>query len=503
MRGSADELLDAGAQAPARRDAPLGRPRHGRGRPGPLPRAHAWASGPPIDDGFYYDFDLPRPLTPDDLAAIEDAHARLDRRRPPVRPQRAPVRRGPRLLRQPRPAVQGRDPRRPAHRAPRQPATPLPVDDHLRARPFIDLCKGPHVAATGKIGPFKLLAGRRRLLARRREAPDAPAHLRHRLVDAGGARRLPVAARGGEEARPPPPRRAARPVQLPRREPRRRPSGTRRAGRSTGRSRPPCARSRSGAATRRSTRRRSCTKRLWETSGHWDAYREHMFVLEAEEQTFSLKPMNCPESTYIYKSRHSLLPGPAAAPLGVRQAAPQRAVGRALRADAGAALRHRRRPHLLSGPTRSARRSRRCWARSRSLQLVRAGADVHVRHAAGQGARRPRAVGAGRDADARRRSTGPARRYRVKPKDGAFYAPKIDIQIEDALGREWQTATIQVDLVMLPERFDLDLRRRERRARSPGGDPSGHLRLPGAVHRRPDRALRGAPSRSGARRSRS
>jgi threonyl-tRNA synthetase len=45
--------------------------------------------------------------------------------------------------------------------------------------------------------------------------------------------------------------------------------------------------------------------------------------------------------------------------------------------------------------------------------------------------------------------------YREKPKDGAFYAPKIDIQIEDALGREWQTATIQVDRVMLPERFDL------------------------------------------------
>ena len=44
---------------------------------------------------------------------------------------------------------------------------------------------------------------------------------------------------------------------------------------------------------------------------------------------------------------------------------------------------------------------------------------------------------------------------RVKEGDGAFYAPKIDIQIEDALGREWQTATIQVDRLMLPERFDL------------------------------------------------
>jgi threonyl-tRNA synthetase len=45
--------------------------------------------------------------------------------------------------------------------------------------------------------------------------------------------------------------------------------------------------------------------------------------------------------------------------------------------------------------------------------------------------------------------------YELKPKDGTFYAPKIDIYIDDALGREWQMATIQVDLVMLPERFDL------------------------------------------------
>jgi len=45
--------------------------------------------------------------------------------------------------------------------------------------------------------------------------------------------------------------------------------------------------------------------------------------------------------------------------------------------------------------------------------------------------------------------------YFVKPKDGTFYAPKIDIYIDDALGRAWQMATIQVDLVGLPERFDL------------------------------------------------
>jgi threonyl-tRNA synthetase len=62
--------------------------------------------------------------------------------------------------------------------------------------------------------------------------------------------------------------------------------------------------------------------------------------------------------------------------------------------------------------------------------------------------------------------------YTVKPKDGTFYAPKIDIYIDDALGREWQMATIQVDLVMLPERFDLTYI-----------DDAGRPRRPMAIHR--------------------
>ena len=44
-------------------------------------------------------------------------------------------------------------------------------------------------------------------------------------------------------------------------------------------------------------------KKLWQQSGHWDLYRDNMFLLESEGQTFSLKPMNCPESTFIYRSQ--------------------------------------------------------------------------------------------------------------------------------------------------------------------------------------------------------
>ena len=86
-----------GAQGELGRDAPFGGARHGRGRPRTCSRARSSGIGPAITDGFYYDFQLPRPLTPDDLAAIEARMAREHRRGPPVRsgascrrPRRAP-----------------------------------------------------------------------------------------------------------------------------------------------------------------------------------------------------------------------------------------------------------------------------------------------------------------------------------------------------------------------------------------------------------------------------
>jgi threonyl-tRNA synthetase len=63
-------------------------------------------------------------------------------------------------------------------------------------------------------------------------------------------------------------------------------------------------------------------------------------------------------------------------------------------------------------------------------------------------------------------------KWRLHAGDGAFYAPKIDIIVRDALGREWQTATIQVDLAMLPERFDLEY-----------VDEAGERVRPIAIHR--------------------
>ena len=125
----------------------------------------------------------------------------------------------------------------------------------------------------------------------------------------------------------------------------------------------------------------------------------------------------------------------------------------------------------MSGRTSSRPSSRRSSARSGGLLLGRPDAALRLRDEAGQGPRRPGALGA---AEAIIQETldrlGPT--YVVKPKDGTFYAPKIDIYIDDALGREWQMATIQVDLTMLPERFDLTYI-----------DEHGQEQRPMAIHR--------------------
>ena len=155
-RGSAEELLDAGAQAP------LDSMRHST--------AHVMAEavlalfpearlgiGPAISDGFYYDFELPRPLTPDDLVAVEErmrssiaADHPFVRRELPFDEARVMV------------AAEGQafkveilDDLAAKARASDE---PLPVTTFYEHGAFHDLCRGPHVASTGRIGPFRLLA---------------------------------------------------------------------------------------------------------------------------------------------------------------------------------------------------------------------------------------------------------------------------------------------------------------------------------------------------------
>ena len=195
-------------------------------------------------------------------------------------------------------------------------------------------------------------------------------------------------------------------------------------------------------------------KKLWEQSGHWDLYRDNMFIVEDDEQTYSLKPMNCPESTFIYRSR-----------VRSYREFPLRL------AEYGVLHRSE-----LSGVRSGLTRVRHFYTDDAHIYLTPAQIQEEILALMGEvtefyswfglepvltfGTRPDKALGdeqTWRETEAMMLDALKASgvNYRVKPGDGAFYAPKIDIQVADALGREWQTATIQVDRLMLPERFDL------------------------------------------------
>ena len=228
--------------------------------------------GPAIQDGFYYDFQLDRPLKPEDLEKIEARMAASVKADHPFVRRELPPEEGRAFFEQrDQPfKVEILDDLATKAKADGAPMPPTTVYEH---GPFVDLCRGPARREHGQDRAVQAPRGLRGVLARRPEAARAPADLRHGLVDAGGARHLPLAARGGEEAGPPQAGPPARPVLVPRRVARGRllaPEGL------------------AAVQTLRDAMRENQEKRgyqeiytpplvhrkLWEQSGHWDHYRD-------------------------------------------------------------------------------------------------------------------------------------------------------------------------------------------------------------------------------------
>src|SRR3954454_579921 len=298
-RGSADELLDARAG-----DA-LDPMRHSA--------AHVMAEsvldlfpgtklgiGPAIDDGFYYDFQLERPLTPKDLEAIEARMAASVKADHPFVRKEFAFDEGRKFF-----ADRGQPFKVEilddlAAKAKAEGA-PLQTTSKFEHGQFIDLCKGPHVESTGKIGPYKLLAvagaywrgdEKRPMLQRIYGTVwETPEELEQYLVRREEAKKRDHRKLGvqldlysfhdvapGSAFWHPKGQRIWRTLE---------------------------------SAMREQQERRGYTEvstpilvheKLWLQSGHLPLYADNMFLLDVEGQRFSLKPMNCPESTFIYRS---------------------------------------------------------------------------------------------------------------------------------------------------------------------------------------------------------
>jgi threonyl-tRNA synthetase len=209
---------------------------------------------------------------------------------------------------------------------------------------------------------------------------------------------------------------------------------------------------------------------LWETSGHWFHYRENMYAFSIEERHFAIKPMNCPGCMLYYKSHtHSY----RELPLRVAE------LGHVHRHEASGALSglfrvrsfHQDDAHLFMKPS------------DIKQEILNVLALVEETYSAfglpyrlELSTRPEKSIGTDQDWEIATAGLKDAldawgQPYRINEGDGAFYGPKIDIHIRDALGRSWQCGTVQLDMA-LPEKFELEYM-----------DSDGHAKRPVMVHR--------------------
>ena len=402
------------------------------------------AIGPAIEDGFYYDFDKPEPFTPEDLVRIEAVMREIVKADHPFERQelgRAEAiaffrERGERYKVE---ILEGLD---------------APRVSLYRQGDFIDLCRGPHVRSTGALPAFKLLSSsgaywrgdeRNPMLQRIYGTAwltqeDLDKHL-WRLEE---AKKRDHRKLGREldlfdfyDVSP------GAPFWLPN-------------GMILVRELERFAREHLDARgyTEISTPM-LVNKKLWEQSGHWEHYQDNMFKVEVEDEIYSLKPMNCPESTFVYRRA---LRSYRDLPMRLSE------MGRCHRNERSGTLtglvRVRQftqddahiycRPDQLQDEITQLLELVSVWYKTFELQpSYRLATRPEKR--LGTEAQWDAAEAALHDA---LRANGLA--YELTPGDGTFYGPKIDIYVQDVLGRAWQIATIQVDLTMVPERFQLE-----------------------------------------------
>ncbi len=192
---------------------------------------------------------------------------------------------------------------------------------------------------------------------------------------------------------------------------------------------------------------------LWERSGHWENYRENMYFVEIDDQENAIKPMNCPGGMLMYKTkRHSYKDLPIRAS----------EIGLVHRHELSGVLSglfrvrafHQDDAHIFMTPDQ---------IQDEILAVLRLEESIYKTFGLGfyleLSTRPEKSVGTDEQWKVATKGLEAAlevygKEYKINEGDGAFYGPKIDFHINDALGRTWQCGTVQLDM-SLPERFDL------------------------------------------------
>ena len=401
--------------------------------------------GPVIDNGFYYDFSYKRPFTPEDLAAIEDKMAELARKDEPVKRE-----------------VWARDDavkffESIGEKYKAEIIASIPADQRIslyREGNFIDLCRGPHVPSTGKLKVFKLMK-----VAGAYWRGDSKNEMLQRIYGTAWAKKDDQDAYLTmlDEADKRDHRKLGKELDLYHWQDEApglvfwHPKGwaiwqaveqyMRQVYRDTG--------------YQEVKAPQILDRSLWEKSGHWEKYREHMFTTESENRTYALKPMNCPGHIQIYKSD---LRSYRDLPLRYGE------FGACHRNEASGALHGLMRVrgftqddgHIFCTEDQILEE---CVAYTGQLQKVYA--DFGFATIEYKVATRPaQRIGSDEAWDKAEQALMESLRragceYSVSPGEGAFYGPKIEYHLKDAIGRPWQCGTMQVDFSM-PGRLDTE-----------------------------------------------
>jgi len=194
-------------------------------------------------------------------------------------------------------------------------------------------------------------------------------------------------------------------------------------------------------------------KTLWERSGHWENYRENMYTSVVDEEQYAIKPMNCPGGMLLYKaSPHSYRDLPIRA--GEIGLVHRHELSGVLSGLFRVRAFHQDDAHIFMTPEQ---------IEDEILGVLRLEERIYATFGLGfnleLSTRPEKSIGTDEQwamatnglEKALKRYGQP---YRINAGDGAFYGPKIDLHIQDALNRTWQCGTVQLDM-SLPERFDL------------------------------------------------